>query len=402
MSGPATIERSGSLAAATVGWGLFCAASWTWCIGMFFPLLLLRDFGWPGLVAFLVPNVLGCAGFGYVLNRASAERERRRHGAACVVFSMVTLAYQVFFLSAVFGTMASMSGAASSIPPSWIAGGSAIVIAIVVSGLGDRWWPWLATLAVAYSLSLWFRLDAGAVASLPASGVRPVGDLVATIPMLAFGFLLCPYLDLTFHRALDRSPSRHAFAVFGVSFLAVILLGAAYFGGERLLLPAVLGHFAIQACFTMAAHVREIRTAAWPAGRGLRQLAILAPAAVGIGLGSAADVILPFETIYLLFLGCYGVAFPGYVWLRMDLSGTGDRPLDRLLKAVRSLPDAARGMPWAYVAALAVATPPAVASVLGGPRWLLAVPVGVFLVAGLIGPREARPAGDSAAEAGKN
>ena len=60
----------GRAAAATVGWGFFCAASWTWCIGMFFPLLLLRDFGWPGLVAFLVPNVIGCAGFGYVLDRA--------------------------------------------------------------------------------------------------------------------------------------------------------------------------------------------------------------------------------------------------------------------------------------------------------------------------------------------
>ena len=52
---------------ATVGWGLFCASSWTWCIGMYLPVLLLRHFGWPGVLAFVVPNVAGCVAFGYVL-----------------------------------------------------------------------------------------------------------------------------------------------------------------------------------------------------------------------------------------------------------------------------------------------------------------------------------------------
>jgi hypothetical protein len=373
---------------ATVGWGIFCAASWTWCIGMFFPLLLLRDFGWPGLVAFLVPNVIGCAGFGYVLDRAAAGRERERHEGAMVVFSMVTVAYQLFFVAAIFSSLPSVTpvAATAAIPPSWVAGGSALVIGLVLSGLADRWWPWLATAAVAYSLSLWFRLDATSVTDLPASGSRPPVDLLATLPMLAFGFLLCPYLDLTFHRALDRSPSRHAFAVFGVSFLAVILLGAAYFTGESLLLPVVLAHLAIQACFTIAAHLREIRLASVPHGRAFRQAAVLAPALVGIGLGSSSDILLPFETIYLLFLGCYGVAFPGYVWMRMDLSTGGRRMLDRVLAVARKRPGPAAGLPWPYVAALAVATPPAIAAVLGAPRWLLAVPVAVFLAAALIGP----------------
>lgn len=394
-------QTSGGRAAAeTAGWGLFCAASWTWCIGMFFPLLLLRDFGWPGLVAFLVPNVLGCAGFGYVLDRTSARRERERHAGAMVAFSAVTVAYQVFFLSAVFGTIAGWSGE-GAIPPAWIAGGSAIVIGLLLSGLGDRWWPWLATLVVACSLSLWFRLDAGVIARLPGSGVRPAGDLVALVPMLAFGFLLCPYLDLTFHRALDRAPSRHAFAVFGVSFLAVILLGAVYFLGETVLLPAVLGHFAIQACFTIAAHVREIRKASVPRGGGSRQAAIVVPAILGIALGSAADRVVPFETIYLLFLGCYGVAFPGYVWMRMDLSSGSGRPLDRRLSRLRKVPGPAAGIPWVFLAALAIAAPPAIAAVLGAPRWLLAVPVVTFLIAGLIGPPSARPHRPGTDPAGK-
>jgi hypothetical protein len=165
----------------------------------------------------------------------------------------------------------------------------------------------------------------------------------------------------------------------------VILLGAAYFGDGRLLLPAVLGHLAIQACFTIAAHLREIRRASCPRGRGPRQAAIVVPAIVGVGLGSAADTLLPFEAIYLLFLGFYGVAFPGYVWMRMDLAGNGARRLARL----RRFPGAA----WTYLAALAIAAPPAAAAVLGAPWWLLVVPVAVFLAAAMIGPAPAVPIG---------
>ena len=43
---------------ATVAWGLFCSNSWTWCIGMYLPVILLRSFGWPGFLAFVIPNVL--------------------------------------------------------------------------------------------------------------------------------------------------------------------------------------------------------------------------------------------------------------------------------------------------------------------------------------------------------
>jgi len=349
--------------AATVGWGLFCTASWTWCIGMFFPLLLLRDYGWPGLVAFLVPNAVGCAAFGYVLDRDAATRLRERHAPATVAFSAITLAYQLFFLAAIFGATVS---APSAVPPAWIAGGSAMALALVLSGLPDRWWPWLGTAAVAFSLSLWVRLDAGALLRLPAGGERPLVDLLATMPMLAFGFLLCPYLDLTFHRALDRSPSRHAFGVFGVAFLVTILAGALYFLPDGLRIPAVLGAFAVQLTFTSAAHVREIRLARVPFGRARRQATLLVPAIAGIGLGGAVGGLgLPFEKLYLLFLGCYGTVLPAYVWLLV--AGRSNAP--------------SRGTLLAFAATAAIATPPAVAAVLGGPRWLLAASVGILLVA---------------------
>ncbi|MDB5302268.1 MAG: hypothetical protein JWO87_3931, partial [Phycisphaerales bacterium] len=44
-----------------LGWGAFLACSWTWCIGMFLPVLLVRDFGEMGWLVFAAPNVVGAA-----------------------------------------------------------------------------------------------------------------------------------------------------------------------------------------------------------------------------------------------------------------------------------------------------------------------------------------------------
>ena len=42
-----------------LAWGIFLGVSWTWCIGMFLPVLLLRDLGPGAFVVFAVPNVIG-------------------------------------------------------------------------------------------------------------------------------------------------------------------------------------------------------------------------------------------------------------------------------------------------------------------------------------------------------
>ena len=62
---------------ATIAWGVFCACSWTWCIGMYLPKLMMDLYGWWGFLVFAIPNVLGCCGFGYVL----ARRARSSLGA---------------------------------------------------------------------------------------------------------------------------------------------------------------------------------------------------------------------------------------------------------------------------------------------------------------------------------
>ena len=87
---------------ATLGWAVFLGMSWTWCIGMFLPVLMVRDFGFRGWVVFAVPNVVGAAAMGRVLRDAGAsERVVATHPTACAAFSAVTILFQVMFVGGV-------------------------------------------------------------------------------------------------------------------------------------------------------------------------------------------------------------------------------------------------------------------------------------------------------------
>src|SRR5688572_2660873 len=80
-------------------WGLYCANSWTWCIGMYLPVIMIQRFGWLGFFAFAIPNVIGCAAFGYVMKtRARSEAIVAQHRTAMTWFSVITVAYHMFFV----------------------------------------------------------------------------------------------------------------------------------------------------------------------------------------------------------------------------------------------------------------------------------------------------------------
>ena len=85
-SAPASIDRTATPRSAggdPIGWAAYLACSWTWCIGMFLPVLLYRDFGLRGFILFAVPNVLGAAAMGWVLRTpASSSRLVSRHPGA--------------------------------------------------------------------------------------------------------------------------------------------------------------------------------------------------------------------------------------------------------------------------------------------------------------------------------
>ena len=141
-----------SAAIRTVLTGFALASSWTWCIGMFLPVLLGRMFGWPGILAFAIPNVLGCALFGFLRTRAQSQRETRDHALFMAIFSAATVAYQVFFVGwIVTPTLTATSTSTTSFGATIMLCGGFLAAAFALALL-PRAWLWLLA-AFAFPLS---------------------------------------------------------------------------------------------------------------------------------------------------------------------------------------------------------------------------------------------------------
>jgi hypothetical protein len=303
--------------ARTAGWGVFCACSWTWCIGMFLPAIMLHRFGWPGFLVFAIPNVLGCVGLGYVVrSREQSQRILTEHAAAVRWFSVVTIAFQLFFAAFVVFAIQPGSG---SIPAALAAVAGLLAAGTLVSFLPERWWPALAVVVYAVSLTAFAVIGTAPLNVIEWKGAHPPRELVFLAPVIIFGFALCPYLDATFHRAFQRSPSRHAFGVFGVTFaIMIVLTCAVWTAGEPVAGPLVrlaVAHIVAQLVFTVGAHARELRERS-PADARPRALAVsLAIAALGALAVLGIPMGLPGESIYLRFMVFYGLVFPLWVLL---------------------------------------------------------------------------------------
>ena len=308
-------------ALSTLGWGLFCACSWTWCIGMYLPIILLRQFGWWGLLAFAIPNVVGCTAFSYVLKRATSQQLVQRHGTAMRSFSFVVVVYHMFFLP--------FAAAAFDFPvPNFVPQalddhfGLVLAVAVMAAAIGlsrvpTRLWPVLAMLTFAFSLVAFAQLGAGSLGDITWSGQTTLRQLVWLAPIFAFGFGLCPYLDLTLHRARGEAPSRHVFAVFGLTFAMIIVFTCAY-AFQTALTLLVAGHIITQSVFTIAAHLREIRTTTPKRPRsiitGIVLVGLLVAAlSSSIHLLDRSSVI--GQEMYLRLLVFFGLVFPAYVLL---------------------------------------------------------------------------------------
>ena len=223
--GSTTIQRSPiASTASTVGWGLYCAASWTWCIGMFMPIILLSRFGWAGFWTFLIPNVVGCVAFGYVFDRESSRRFATDHALAIRWFAAATIAFQVFFLgwsagTFVYGPEASASGdpavaGALSDLLTWPVLGTMLTWtagAVALAGRGDLFWRWFGTAAILTG-AVFLGIAVSRTGGPPsASGSESGMSLLMAAPIVVLGFLTCPALDATFHRARQRAIRRHVF-----------------------------------------------------------------------------------------------------------------------------------------------------------------------------------------------
>ncbi len=314
---------------ATIGWGLFGASSWTWCIGMFLPTILLARFGWAGFWAFLIPNVLGCAGFGYFFGRDASRRFATRHAAAIRWFSLATISFQVFFIGWACDAFvfAPTVAAETAIEDAGIAGAVGDTLtwpvlgtiltwtaaAVALGARSDRFWRWFATAAAVTSATL-FAFALRRSGGLPEAPTPEGGaSLLAAIPVITLGFLACPALDATFHRMRQQSPSRHSFAVFGLVFTGMLLLAAATFDGlsprnlAEAVLPLAIAQWTLQLVFTIGAPAREVPLL--PGGRLASGPAIAMAVAIGAITGLPG---LAGEPVYLGYLGLYAIPFPMY------------------------------------------------------------------------------------------
>lgn len=344
----------------TIGWAIYLACSWTWCIGMFLPVLLVRDFGVWGFVVFAVPNVIGAAALGWVIgNRDRVRALIERHALAMRAFSWVTILFHVVFL-ATLGELFGLS--------------TAVVLGVPVAilfGWRSAQWPVSASMRLAvvvYAVSVVAFLWASGLPMRPwvdgASGTalgQGVLDaiqagtdssrlkaLVWLAPICVFGFALCPYLDLTFLKARAEVPARQArwaFTLgFGVFFLAMIL-GTLWYAGlmigsTRLTeVSTVLGvHVAAQAMFTLFVHARQCAWIDSDQGEskspGFREIGIvvcivivgaLITASLGGVVNTRGSVVdmTPGEVVYRYFMSFYGLLFPAYVWLCMIPTADG-------------------------------------------------------------------------------
>lgn len=303
-----------------LGWGIYSASSWTWCIGLFLPIIMLRLFGWPGFFLFAIPNIAGVVIFGYLFDEKSCLRMLREHRPAIRVFSIATSAYQLFFIAWLWSHL---------YPGGSPTTGAAIALGIWVLGLllaavPDRAWLWLGVLVWLISMVLFITLGIGGLGFSMVESELTTTDLLLIAPSIIFGFLFCPWLDASFHRARIRSRSPHAFAVFAVAFAPMILLSCAYSSQGMLVVGALaLTQITMQAGFTNAVHARD----AWLGGPGALEddtsnwpWAALVPV-LAILFGTLPMV--AGESTYLRLLGLYGLVFPAYAlffmspWARM-------------------------------------------------------------------------------------
>ncbi len=318
---------------------------------MYLPFIMLRLWGWPGFLAFMVPNVLGCAAFGFVLDRDRSRALVERLGWTCSLFSAITIAYQAWFA----GWAAQAFVVADPAMRTVVATG--VPIALLVAGLalaarGDAFWRMAGTVATiasplvlllpgglaAGAEALSATSDAAVAASAGASHatIEPLlgrMPLAFALPTIVAGFLASPFFDLTFHRAVQQAPQpRVAFATFGLTFAAMLMMIATFFDaatGAPRIGPAIVALWALQLLFTVAVHLRELLAAAPSIRITGRPVAALVAAAVLLATpaftftlgpslpeghaplaGGATTALLPGEPLYMTFLGAYGLLFP--------------------------------------------------------------------------------------------
>ena len=335
-----------------LGWAFYLACSWTWCIGMFLPVILIRDYGTFGWLLFAIPNILGATAIGYILAKPNSSKEIiEKHKIACTIFSMVTILFQIYFL----GWLSTV------IPNTIIVIASTVLLLIYLFGLTiDK--NQLLSAFVIWTLSLicfTFILNILPVEqiSIFKSGVLPksTNALLSFTPVFFFGFLLCPYLDLTFHKARQLnsySGSKIAFTI-GFCFMFLLMLiftffyagpmaeiiqGKVFFLTDGSKLPVkyiyiLAFHILIQLGFTIILHAKSILPEIKKSTKLSFLLIILSLISYLLPtITSTKNTFLNLSTneiIYRSFMAFYALIAPAYVFLFLLPKNKKNVPLNK-------------------------------------------------------------------------
>ena len=348
---------------AVLGWGAFLACSWTWCIGMFLPVILLRDYGAFAWVVFALPNVVGASAMGWVLQRQGAsERMVDRHAPAMAAFSAVTILFHVLFVGWIVRWLGQVAGAGEWTFVAAAAGAAVVLFPLLMS---RRAALLLAALAWAGSLAAFVVtvMHTEPPGRMPAPAGDPSMDLAYLAPVCILGFALSPYLDLTFHRARQALTTYGGVAAFtlgfGAMFLAMIVFTLWY--GPMAVPPdadrpwltsqpftrtaalAVVAHMAGQSGFTVAAHLVELYRRHRRDDGGATTWGTLAGVVFAGGILGFVAYLLSRggpqarfwcaslganETGYRLFMSFYGLVAPAYACAFL-IPWRGTRSTDR-------------------------------------------------------------------------
>jgi len=306
---------------------------------------------------FAIPNVIGCTLFGYIVR--TPERSKtlvEKYSRAMSLFAIVTITFHTFFITILL-LMHDVTFLLNDkelilttffIPAGILVGGAVLAI------LPSRIWPILAAIIWGISLLIGFGLlplDAEIIQT------KPWQDVLWLTPITTFGFLLCPYLDPTFHRAIQSSPSKHAFGVFGITFAAMIAMTCLY---HNVILETItwgIGiHLVMQTIFTIGAHVKEgIILSNKVHGKWFVSAALIA-GMIAIGIAHRPHTLEEgLINDYLRFFVFYGLVFPGLVstFMVTRLPFTTKRVIAFSIIALVSLPLLERGYigesPWMTV-----------------------------------------------------
>ncbi|MFV0410605.1 MAG: hypothetical protein ACK5LJ_13220 [Paracoccus sp. (in: a-proteobacteria)] len=234
----------------------FLASSWFWCIGGFFPMLIVRDFGPEVFFFFFAFNTIGAAAFGFAWSNERRLNFLSRHAYPAQLFSLVVAGYHLVFVS-------------------WLTMllGNAFVLAAYLLASAAFWGLRRKLFALSVGLfvltALLFAFSLGQPIAEHAVNPAPASYLHGILP-LALGFLIAPYFDLTFHRAYaDSSSPRISFAIGFIGLFGALLIGVWFSIGrlESLLSPEaphpaglglLVGLLVLQFAFTTAAHLSEL------------------------------------------------------------------------------------------------------------------------------------------------